>query len=83
MRQQTGQALHELPAPRAAPVLGEGFQLALIQPDTLALRTFVNRDLVDLPLPEPCPTPRTAQMDEFAKEFLSDYWKKNRGTCTS
>lgn len=83
MRQQTRQALHELPAPRAAPVLGEGFQLTLIQPDTLALRTFVNRDLVDLSLPEPCPTPRTAQMDDVAKEFLSDYWKKNRGTCTS
>ena len=83
MRQQTRQALHELPDPFTALVLGEGFQLTLIQPDTLALRTFVSRDLVDLPLPEPCPTPRTAQVDDVAKEFLSDYWKKNQGTCTS
>ncbi len=79
MRQQTGQALHELPDPLAAPVLGECFQLTPVQPDTLALRAFVNRDRVALPLPEP----RSAQVDEFAKEFLSDYWKKKTETYTN
>ena len=52
------------------------------RPDALALQTLVNRDLVDLPLPEPRPTPRTAQVDELTKEFLSDCWKKETKTYT-
>jgi hypothetical protein len=65
-----GETLHELLNPLTAPMFGEGFQFPLIEPDALALRTLINRDLMDLPLPEPRSTPRTAQVDEFTKELL-------------